>query len=93
MNKERRLLIQNFFEDWAQESMLSIIELPPSGSDRQYYRVKGKQRTALAVYNPWSQENQTFVDYSRHFKAKGLSVPDIYHFDEQHHIYLLKSYS
>ncbi len=90
MNKERRLLIQNFFEDWAQESMLSIIELPPSGSDRQYYRVKGKQHTALAVYNPWSQENQTFVDYSRHFKAKGLSVPDIYHFDAQHHIYLLQ---
>ena len=70
--------------------MLSLNELPPSGSDRRYYRVKGKQHSALAVYNQWSKENQTFVDYSRHFKAKGLSVPEIYHFDALHNIYLLE---
>ena len=81
MNKERRLLIQNFFEEWANESMQSLSELPASGSDRQYYRIKGNLRTAVAVYNPWKEENDTFVAYSRHFRTKGLSVPEVYKYD------------
>ena len=90
MNKERRLLIQNFFEDWANESMQSLSELPASGSDRQYYRIKGNLRTAVAVYNPWKEENDTFVAYSRHFRTKGLSVPEVYKYDSTQQLYLLE---
>ena len=90
MNKERRLLIQNFFEEWANESMQSLSELPASGSDRQYYRIKGKLRTAVAVYNPWKEENDTFVAYSRHFRTKGLSVPEVYKYDSTQQLYLLE---
>lgn len=78
------------FENWANESVQSILMLPQSGSDRQYFRVKGIQKTALAAFNTAEQENRIFVDYTEHFLQKGIKVPTLYAQDLTQHIYLLE---
>ncbi len=63
--------------------------LPASGSARQYFRLSApKQKPAIAVYNPNSTENATFVAYSQHFLKHKLNVPLIYAVDEANNGYL-----
>lgn len=86
MKKEERLI--KLFEDWAGEKHTEFYALPPSGSYREYYRLKSKSKSAIAVYNSDIKENIAFVTFSEHFKAKGLSVPQIYAKDLDNNIYL-----
>lgn len=76
------------FEQWSDEKLATIKALPASGSDRQYYRMTGKTKTAIAVFNPNKAENQTFIQFSNHFKTKGIRVPEIYAADLNNDIYL-----
>jgi aminoglycoside/choline kinase family phosphotransferase len=69
---------------------LVIEPLPTAGSYRKYYRMTGHNRTAVGVYSPDTLENNAFLGFSRHFKACGLSVPDIYAENLQEHCYLLE---
>lgn len=62
--------------------------LPLSGSARKYYRVRQGEKTYMAVYHTDITENQTFVDFSRHFRQKGLPVPEIYEVSEDKKAYL-----
>ncbi len=90
MNKQLKQHIALLFESWAGESVLELETLPQSGSDRQYFRVKSTNHQALAAYNPSSSENKTFVDYTAHFRARGLALPEVYATDLEHDIYLLQ---
>jgi aminoglycoside/choline kinase family phosphotransferase len=78
------------FENWAKESVQSIQILPQSGSDRQYFRIKGTKKTALAAFNQGQKENHTFVDYTQHFLKKGIKVPELYAENLAENIYLLQ---
>lgn len=80
--------IKNIFQNWSGEIAENIKALPPSGSDRQYYRVSGKTKTAIAVFNPNEAENQTFILFTNHFKSKGIRVPEIYGEDLKNGVYL-----
>lgn len=53
--------------------------LPQSGSDRRYFRIHHQGKTFIATYNRNVLENNTFLYYSRHFREKGLNVPEICH--------------
>ncbi len=53
-------------------------ELPPSGSSREYVRITGSKKVAIGVFNPDVKENIAFLTFSRHFREKGLPVPEIY---------------
>jgi aminoglycoside/choline kinase family phosphotransferase len=82
--------VSTLFENWSQEAVTGISPLPPSGSDRQYYRISGRKTTAIGAHNPDKKENIAFVKFSRHFHQKGLPVPEIYAEELDDDVYLLQ---
>lgn len=82
--------IIRLFESWSGTKAVSCIELPSSGSYRQYYRIKNADKSVLAAFNPDEKENRAFISFSRHFFSKGLRVPEILAVDEKQKIYLLE---
>ena len=54
-----------------------IEEMPSSGSNRLYYRLKGNP-TLIGVRGESPEENQAFIYMARHFKRKGLPVPEVF---------------
>lgn len=76
------------FENWAGEKARSFVMLPPSGSYREYYRINGRNKSAIGVYNSDDKENVAFIEFTKHFKSKQLPVPQIYQQDLINHIYL-----
>ncbi|NBC10085.1 MAG: phosphotransferase [Bacteroidetes bacterium] len=83
---EQRLA--HLFQAWAGQPVEQVLPLAPSGSPRIYYRLKAGERTAIGTYNADQAENEAFLSFSRHFKAKGLPVPNIYAENLSAHIYL-----
>jgi aminoglycoside/choline kinase family phosphotransferase len=81
-------IIKNLFQNWSGETAENIKALPASGSDRKYYRVSGKTKTAIAAFNPNEVENRAFVNFTNHFHAKGIRVPEIYAEDLENGVYL-----
>ncbi len=76
------------FERWAEIQAKSIEALPAHGSDRRYYRIFAKGKTAIGVYNEDIKENIAFLTFSKHFSGKGLNVPQIYRQELDKNIYL-----
>jgi len=63
--------------------------LPAHGSDRKLFRLRARDgRTAIGVENRDRDENAAFVGFSRHFRAAGLPVPEIYGEDPSAGVYL-----
>ncbi|HRD79155.1 MAG: phosphotransferase [Saprospiraceae bacterium] len=81
-------ILADLFEKWAGESAYLVLPLAPSGSQRVYYRLQGPTKTAIGAYNPNRKENQAFISFSRHFKARQLPVPEIYAEDLDQDVYL-----
>ena len=54
----------------------TIEELPSSGSNRRYFRLKGEP-TLIGVSGESAEENRTFLYMAAHFRQKGLPVPAI----------------
>ena len=80
------------FENCTGEKVIDMYKLPPSGSYREYFRIKGKTKTALGAYNPDEKENIAFINFSQHFKKFNLNVPEIYDFDHKNKIYLISDF-
>lgn len=54
-----------------------IEELPCSGSNRRYFRLYGMP-TLIGVNGTSTEENRTFLYMAKHFREKGLPVPQIF---------------
>ena len=54
----------------------SIVLLPGAGSSRKYYRLRGPE-SLIGVVGTDVAENRAFVELSRHFREKGLPVPEV----------------
>lgn len=67
----------------------SIIPLPQSGSDRQYYRISNGYQSALGVFNPDIEENKTFFYLTNHFSSLGLNVPSLLKVGDNEELYLI----
>lgn len=80
--------LSDLFENWCGESPSLILPLAPSGSDRRYYRLKSQNRVAIGAYSPHPKETNAFLTFSKHFKEKGLPVPEIYAEQIEQKIYL-----
>jgi len=81
-------LLRDLFTRWSGENAASILKLPASGSSREYYRITGKGTTVIGAINQDREENIAFLEFSRHFRSRGLAVPEIYLVDLEHHVYL-----
>jgi aminoglycoside/choline kinase family phosphotransferase len=80
--------IADLFKTYHNLSPERIEMLPPSGSDRMYFRIYSNQKTFIATYNQNVKENKVFIYFSRHFKTMGLPVPEIYSTNEEGTIYI-----
>ena len=87
--KERLLAL---YEQWAGESVGAVSELPPSGSDRRYFRISSPNAKALGAINKDLRENMAFIEFSRFFKSRGHRVPEIYAVDADMDCYLLEDF-
>ena len=66
----------------------SFEPLKADGSARQLFRLKDGARSVIGAYGPDKLENRAFLEFSRHFRAEKLPVPEIYAADEQRGVYL-----
>lgn len=88
MNREKEEKLIRLFEDWSKKSVVDFTPLARSGSNRQYYRISNDQASAIGVIGEEDQENKTFLEFSAHFKNRGLNVPEIYASDLDEGIYI-----
>lgn len=61
--------------------------LPKAGSNRQYVRLSGTP-TVIGVIGTDRAENHAFIYLARHFRDKGLPVPEIYGVNDDESRYL-----
>lgn len=73
MNTE---LLAQLYQSYTGEAPTSIEALPGAGSNRKYFRLKGKE-SLIGVYGTSTEENRAFIYMARHFSQKGLPVPRI----------------
>lgn len=73
MNTE---LLAQLYQSYTGETPTSIEPLPGAGSNRKYFRLKGKE-SLIGVYGTSTEENRAFIYMARHFSQKGLPVPRI----------------
>ncbi len=66
------------FKNWSGNDPDSVSALSVSGSDRLYFRLANRNATALGAYHPNPYENKAFQEFTRHFLAQGMPVPEIY---------------
>ncbi|MBQ0006222.1 MAG: phosphotransferase, partial [Alistipes sp.] len=72
------------------ENPLKTECLTASASPRRYYRIypASGQSTVIATYGTSADENEAFIYLSRHFRERGLPVPEIYGISEDGMTYL-----
>jgi hypothetical protein len=69
--------LTELFESWQNQKPDSISPLPPSGSNRRYFRITYGDQSCIGAFNPDIRENQAFLTLSRHFDGLGLPVPKV----------------
>lgn len=92
MSQTKLELLSKLFFSWCGEHVTSINKLPASGSPREYYRINGTESVAIGAINMDREENEAFVEFSKHFHSKGLAVPEIYLEDLDNHAYLQEDF-
>ena len=88
--KQVKEKLQQLFENWAKEKVVEINPIAQSGSYRKYFRIKGKEETAIGVFNPDKKENKAFISFTKHFAKKSLNVPKIYSQSIRDDVYLIE---
>jgi aminoglycoside/choline kinase family phosphotransferase len=48
------------------------------GSNRRIYRLSSGKNSAIGVLNDDVKENRAFIEFSKHFHAEGIPVPEFY---------------
>lgn len=78
----------SLFESHFKEEVTFFEQLPGSGSYREYVRMKGENHMVIGAYNEDVRENQAFLEFSTHFRYKGIPVPHIYAVNPDQKTYL-----
>ncbi|MBO4340300.1 MAG: phosphotransferase [Bacteroidales bacterium] len=74
-------MLEKLYESFTGYRADEITELPGSGSNRRYYRIKGKGGSLIAVSGTSKEENDRFIYLSEHFRRHGLNVPQVLYKD------------
>lgn len=80
--------ITALYRQWKGTAPHSVDVLPQSGSERRYFRLHGEEETVIGTYGANIKENESFLYFSAHFKAKNLAVPAILAISEDRQFYL-----
>ncbi|HPJ44897.1 MAG TPA: RNase adapter RapZ [Tenuifilaceae bacterium] len=81
--------ISQLFKSFTGVNAETIVKLPQSGSDRQYFRLSAQGKSYIGAYNPDIQENRTFIYLTKHFHKAGLPVSEIFGVSPDETCYLL----
>lgn len=90
--------IEKLFQQFSNTAISSIDKIPQSGSDRIYFRInctaagKGPQKTYIATNSKNTQENNTFINFSRHFKNNHCPVPAVYAVNDEQTVYIQEDF-
>jgi aminoglycoside/choline kinase family phosphotransferase len=84
--------IIRLFAGYSSDTIISVNKIPQSGSIRIYYRVLSSAKSFIATYGINIKENLSFIHFSRHFKAKGCPVPEIYAVNNEGTIYIQEDF-
>jgi aminoglycoside/choline kinase family phosphotransferase len=78
------------FEEWSGAKVKEVVELPSSGSYREYFRIRSDKKNVIGAFNPDKKENLAFLKFTGHFLEYNLPVPQIYASDVDKNIYLIQ---
>ena len=78
MNTTEKNEIIELFENQFNEKVELFEMLPPSGSYREYCRLKNSNRSVIGALNSDVKENTAFLSFTNHFQKIGLPVPEVY---------------
>ena len=81
-------ILKPLFESYTGTALTEITELPASGSNRRYFRLKGGNITLIGAIGTNLQENHSFIYLARHFREKGLHVPAVLAVSEDGQAYI-----
>ncbi|HUB61687.1 MAG TPA: RNase adapter RapZ [Puia sp.] len=84
--------IRRDFLTYSQYPLTGLDVIPQSGSNRIYFRIRTDESSCIATYNDNVRENRTFIYFSRHFRARGCPVPEIYFVNEACTIYFQEDF-
>lgn len=79
--------LNNLYQSYTGNPAETIEELPSSGSNRRYFRLSGV-KNLIGVSGTSIEENKAFIYMAKHFRKKGLPVPEVYCASEDHSFYL-----
>ena len=65
------------YKECTRRDAVSCQLITGSGSNRQYFRLTGNGRSLIGVIGTSREENHAFLYLARHFRQKGLPVPEI----------------
>ncbi len=88
MSKTITTTIQNLFQKTFGIAPVEILPLKRTASGRQYFRIRENDNSYIATHGADAKENEAFISFSKHFKEKGLSVPEIFAEDLEQNIYI-----
>lgn len=78
------------FSDFFGEGVISIVPMPESGSNRNYYRITGKSHSAIGIYNSDLRENEAYFYLTEQLRDNDLNVPLIYSIHHDRSFYLME---
>lgn len=81
-------VLSELFQAYFHQIPTNIVTLPQAGSDRTYYRLTDDVHTAIGAKNHDRRENEIFIQLARHFRSKGVNVPEVYGVSEDGLTYL-----
>ncbi len=90
MNTEQKNELIRLFEQQFREKVDTFSIFPPSGSYREYCRLKSRRRSVVGVFNEDVKENTAFLSFTDHFRKNSLPVPQIYAVSSDLKKYLLE---
>lgn len=80
--------LELLFERYTHRKPTDIYELPSSGSNRRYFRLAAGETSLIGAKGTSADENIAFVEIAKHFRLKGLPVPEVYCMSEDKFFYL-----
>jgi len=81
-------MLRILFESYTHQPLAEKIEMKSSGSNRRYYRLKGGDVSVVGVVGTSLEENRAFIGLTRHFRDKGLRVPQVFSVSEDGMCYI-----
>ena len=88
MDKE---VLKRLFREYSGKEADIFSALPPAGSNRKYFRLGITDGiSAIGAFNNDVAENRAFLNFSSHFRSKGLPVPGIFRISDDYRYYLME---